>query len=330
MPSEDIAAKTSEKTSQAAQNSLQPRKYAMHLLSAAACLSLAACGGDDQQTSSGPIAGGPGGGATPTPTPTMTATPTPTPTPSATPTTPANQLFALSFDAATRSPLETRLLDRNFGVMVPNSGPDGSTALRVTYTGNDVGSPRLTGRADLSKKVCAAMLQFDVKFNQDWIWVRTGKLHGVGPADPVTGGRPRTPTGWSSRTTFDENGTIATYLYDQDPVRTFGVTTRSQNPVFTRGQWHQVQLYTTLNGIGAADGSARVTVDGTEVVNATGVMFRAAGGEDSLIQQFMFSTFFGGNNPSFAPMDANGFATVTADFDNFEVYEIATQSSCQP
>lgn len=279
---------------------LLPLRGGAHLLTVFVGASLAACTGSGSEA-----------GVTP---------PQPAPT---------NLLFAAHFNGANRTAFETTLLNRDYVALQPNAGPDGSAAVRVTYAGSDIGSPRITARAPLRRKVCAAMLQFDVRFDQDWIWVKSGKLHGVGPAAPVTGGQPRKPSGWSSRTTFHDEGKIAAYLYDQTPNVIYGVTTKSRSRVFTRGQWHRVRLYTTLNGVGAADGSAVVTIDGIEALNATGVMFRAADDESSLIQQFLFSTFYGGNNVSFAPKDADGnFATVTADFDNFEVYEMPSQSTC--
>jgi hypothetical protein len=39
-------------------------------------------------------------------------------------------------------------------------------------------------------------------FDQDWQWVLGGKLHGLGPEQPITGGNERLPTGWSARVTF--------------------------------------------------------------------------------------------------------------------------------
>ncbi len=292
------------------------------LLSVVAAAGLVACAGNGGTSSSFDLAAGQQSGASQSPTLSAHSR---VPQPGDT-----NLLFGADFDGAERTTFERNLLRTGYVAFAPNAGPDGSTALRVTYPGRDNGSERVTARAPLRKKVCAAMLQFDVRFDQDWIWAKSGKLHGVGPAKPVTGGRTRIAEGWSSRTTFYDEGKIATYLYDQNPNKKWGATTPSPNRVFTRGQWHRVRLFTTLNGVNAADGSAVITVDDVEAVNVTGVVFRTADGERSLIQQFLFSTFFGGNNVSFAPKDADGnLATVTADFDNFAVYEMPSQSTCQ-
>ena len=44
---------------------------------------------------------------------------------------------------------------------------------------------------------------------------------------------------------------------------------------------------------------------------------RAAGGDETLVRQLLFSTFHGGNGPSWAPRVADGgFATVHAELDD--------------
>lgn len=41
----------------------------------------------------------------------------------------------------------------------------------------------------LATRETAATLVFDVRFDHDFQWMLEGKLHGLGPAKPVTGGR---------------------------------------------------------------------------------------------------------------------------------------------
>lgn len=202
----------------------------------------------------------------------------------------------------------------------PHGGVDGSAGIRVKYEGFDRGSQRVVVRYPLTTPVEAATLSFDVLFEQDFQWVRGGKLHGLGPTRPITGGKIRVPDGWSARATFKADGHIATYLYDQNTTKKYGVGATSDAPVFNRDQWHHVTLQVQLNTPSNADGLSRVFVDGALAVETKGVTFRGTGEPDTAITQILFSTFHGGSSPRYTPIDEHGKpTTVHARFDNFVV-----------
>ncbi len=206
--------------------------------------------------------------------------------------------------------------------LAKGEGKEGSDAIRVAYEGYERGSKRVVFRYPLKKKVTRATLAFDVKFENDFQWTQGGKLHGLGPAKPITGGNTRVPHGWSARMMFKEEGKISTYLYDQDLTKKWGVGDKTPSSVFKTGQWHQVVMQVTLNDPGLANGSATVFVDGENVVQTEKVTFRGKGGENTMIQAFLFSTFHGGNQPKWTPVDAEGNpTTVHALYDNFMVLE---------
>jgi hypothetical protein len=207
--------------------------------------------------------------------------------------------------------------------LVEGAGPDGSNAIRVAYVGFDRGSERVVLRAPLAGRARSARLTFDVCFDRDFQWVRAGKLHGLGPKEAVTGGNARRPWGWSARAVFSSDGRLGTYLYDQDAEKKYGVGERSAPGVLSRGSWQRIEMDLHLNTPGEADGLAILRVDGTEAVRHEGVAFRGQGGQRTLIQAFLFSTFHGGSDPSWAPRDGDGnYTTVFALFDNFEVNRI--------
>ncbi len=204
--------------------------------------------------------------------------------------------------------------------LAKDGGVNGSNGIRVAYVGGEMGSERVVVGYPLSERVSFARLSFDVYFEDDWQWVRAGKMHGVGPKKSVTGGRPKEPAGWSSRMMWHQDGGAHNYLYDQDVGHKYGKGARSKPGVLEKGKWHHIDFETTLNDPGQANGSARMYVDGKLVCEDTGVEFRGVGGEDTLIQTLLFSTFHGGNDPSWAPRDdKGGFTTVHARFDNFVV-----------
>jgi hypothetical protein len=206
--------------------------------------------------------------------------------------------------------------------LAEGAGPDGSDAIRVAYVGYEKGSKRVTGRYPLKSKVEQATLSFDVRFDKDFQWVKGGKLHGLAPKKPITGGKKQPPDGWSARVTFKEDGKCATYLYHQSKPRKYGTGSKSKAPVFRAGTWHHVTLAMQINDPGKPNGLARIYIDNKLVVSSDKIDFRGTGGDPTLIQTFLFSTFHGGSSPKYTPVDKKGKpTTVYAYFDNFRVVE---------
>jgi hypothetical protein len=182
-------------------------------------------------------------------------------------------------------------------------------------------------RYPIGSKVNKATLSFDVCFDKEFQWTHGGKLHGLGPKKPITGGKQRKPDGWSARITFKEGGRCATYLYDQDKKKKYGTGHTSSTPVFAAGKWHHVVLQVTLNDPDQSNGCARILIDNREALRSERIEFRGKGGDDTLIQQFLFSTFHGGSSSKWTPVDKKGQpTTVYAYFDNFVVMEGIQQS----
>lgn len=205
--------------------------------------------------------------------------------------------------------------------VLPNVGLDGTPGLRVYYQGSDVGSERVLGRVALPQPGIEMSLNFNVRFGEDWQFVLGGKIHGLGPANPITGGTAVPPDGWSSRAMFGGNGSVRSYVYHQDLPGVFGEGESSARPVFDTGVYHAVTIHTRLNdGSNAFNGFSHIYVDGVLVVEDNNLRFRETINSDTLIRNLMFSTFHGGNSPDWAPKLPNGdFATVYADFDNLRV-----------
>ena len=199
------------------------------------------------------------------------------------------------------------------------SAQDG--ALRAVYVGGEMGSERIVVRHPLPRPTREATLTFRVRFADGFDFARGGKLHGLGPSRPVTGGDPGRPDGWSVRLMWTRDGGLQTYVYHQGQPGKYGDVRRADDFAFEPGRWHEVSLAVRVNAPpDAANGLVRATVDGRVVAEHEGLRLRAAGGDDTLVRQFLFSTFHGGNGPEWAPRDAGGgFATVHAEFDDVEV-----------
>lgn len=227
----------------------------------------------------------------------------------------------INFDDA-KSGLAKRLLSNKHITLAKGKGRDGSDAIRVAYVGYERGSQRVGARIPLGFSAEKATLSFDVCFDKDFQWKKGGKLHGLGPARPITGGKAMVPDGWSARVTFKEEGTCKLYLYEQLKESKYGSGEKTKEPVFKAGKWHHVVLQITLNTPNKKDGWGKIYVDNKLVVQSDNVCFRKVGGAKSEIRQFLFSTFHGGHQPTCAPRAKDGsFTTVYAYFDNFVVSE---------
>lgn len=203
----------------------------------------------------------------------------------------------------------------------PGEGVDGGTALKVRYIGFEQGSRRVVRQMPLGERGEEYTLVFDVRFDEDFQFVRGGKLHGLGPARPIAGGRDMRPDGWSARANFAAGGEARTYLYNQDQPGTWGTSKGNRDFAFTPGRYHAISFHVKLNDPEEANGFAHIYVDGELVVPHNDVRFRGEDGDHTLIDRALFSTFHGGSSPTWAPVDEDGeFTTVYAWFDNLAVY----------
>ncbi|MEC8012418.1 MAG: hypothetical protein VX185_16815 [Pseudomonadota bacterium] len=199
---------------------------------------------------------------------------------------------------------------------------DSNKCLRVTYTPEWNGSTRLTRNIEIPAHD-HYVLSYDVMFEEGFEFVQGGKLHGLGPETPVTGCDTVNPEGWSARVVWGPNGSVRNYFYDQDKQEACGVGSYSASRTFEAGKWSHVQLEVKLNTAAApTSGYVKMTVDDQVVAFNKNLHLRSTFNNDSLIQNLMFSTFFGGNTEDWAPSK-----TVHARFDNFKVVPKGTISS---
>lgn len=206
--------------------------------------------------------------------------------------------------------------------MAKGDGVGGSDAIRVTYEGSPQGSERVIVGQSLPWRSLEVTLAYDVKFCEDFQFVKGGKLHGLGPAKLAAGGRPVAAGRWSARVAFLPEGGIATYLYHQDLPGRYGDTTAATSFKFEPGRYHSIALYVRLNDPPEArNGRAELFVDGRSVLSHENIRFRSVGGNKTLIQKLLFNTFHGGHTPDYAPRRVDGtFSRECGYFDNFAVY----------
>lgn len=157
-----------------------------------------------------------------------------------------------------------------------------------------------------------AILTYAVRFSENFGFVRGGKLPGFFGGIPRSGGRiPNGRDGFSTRMVWQEDGDGAVYAYLPTSV-TWGTLFGKGNWRFRPGKWIEVAQQVKLNSPGRTDGSIAIWVDRELVVNVCGLRFRDV--ETLQIDGIFFSTFFGGNDRSWATPD-----DVHVDFADFSV-----------
>ena len=163
-------------------------------------------------------------------------------------------------------------------------------------------------------------ISYDVKFADDFDFVRGGKLPGLcgynvtqDPRDGCNtgGGFPNGYDGWSARGMWREDGKLENYVYHADQFYEYG-DDEYWTAQAERGKWHTFQHRIVLNTVGEANGVVEAWFDGVKVLSSNTMLYRKTA--DIGINLFYFSTFYGGADPSWAP---------TTDqyiyFDNFRI-----------
>ena len=232
-------------------------------------------------------------------------------------------VLKINFDDSTDSKEFKAILKLKNVEIAEGKGVNGSTCIKANYVGYNQGSERMVNNIRLPKSYNVATLNYAVLFDEDFQFPRGGKLHGLAPVKRITGGKPMQKDGWSARICFKKNGGVTSYVYHQNLKGKYGEGKPSPNFYFKKGQYYQMAIYVKINTpASASNGEVIIYANGKEISSYKGLQLRAVEGKDTEINNFLFSTFHGGNSSDFAPKDNKGnYTTVSAWFDNFEVYE---------
>ncbi|WEF29643.1 hypothetical protein PYR66_08000 [Klebsiella aerogenes] len=155
-----------------------------------------------------------------------------------------------------------------------------------------------------NKKRDCVIVQYAVRFPKSFDFVKGGKLPGLYGGNGNTGGKiPNGYDGFSVRLLWEENGMgrVYAYLPQTDKKKKWGVGLSGPPWFYTRGKWQSITLKIKLNTVNIHDGIVKLWVDNRLVLDRRDIFFRRT--RDLKIDGVLFSTFFGGNNSSFAPME---------------------------
>ncbi|WP_232325234.1 polysaccharide lyase [Microbulbifer agarilyticus] len=175
--------------------------------------------------------------------------------------------------------------------------------LRVSYTENAVGG---SSASVFTYQIPDAphsnlWLQYQVMFDDQFTWVKGGKLPGLG------GYVIKKPTGclanseidgFSGRFMWRESGHVFQYLYNPSK-REYCGDYSSLYRFFSVGRWHTITSHVELNSVGGNDGKITAYLDGELALELTGLNLRTD--ESVSIDKLLFETFFGGSSSEWMP-----------------------------
>ena len=210
-------------------------------------------------------------------------------------------------------------------VSIVDTGDGHGNAMQVTYPAGRYGAGGASAFLSdvqfgmgLPKTYEELYVAYDIRFAEGFDFVRGGKLPGLCGADVTQatstgcntgGGYPTGYDGWSARGMWREDGALENYIYHASQRNYYG-DSEFWNVSATPGEWHRVEHRVVLNTPGLRNGIMEAWFDGTKVLSVNNLEFRKT--NNIGINLFYFSTFFGGNDASWAPSTEQ-----TMNFDNF-------------
>jgi|SRR5215217_423217 len=154
-------------------------------------------------------------------------------------------------------------------------------------------------------------LSYEVFFPDGFNFVRGGKLPGLCSQKAVSGGNKQ-DNDFSMRLMWRTggNGEVYAYVPPKSQSKEYSKCCTQSDPKygdslgrgsfkFQTGKWNKIALSVKLNDVGKCNGSIELCHNGKKVISADCIVYRTS--NDKKIEYCMFSTFFGGSTPDWAP-----------------------------
>jgi hypothetical protein len=185
--------------------------------------------------------------------------------------------------------------------IVPEGADDsGKKSLRVYYPKGEV-RPEHSG-TQFKVRLAGATdywCDYRVRFEPGFDFRKGGKLPGLAGGKVTTGCRKPTGDGWSVRYMWRKQGALVLYIYHKRQLGNCAADSPLDAAVEV-GRWHRLTQHVSVNTPGRADGTVRVWLDGVQKPGRNDIEFRTE--KQAPVNCFLFSTFFGGKDPSFGPL----------------------------
>ncbi|MGB1008257.1 MAG: polysaccharide lyase [Thiolinea sp.] len=193
---------------------------------------------------------------------------------------------------------------KNSRIVNGREARDGKQSLRLNFAKYRAGCSNELGcynwKPELGRGFDSLYYSYWVKFPKGFDFVLGGKLPGIGSRDGGTGGgKPSGVDGWSVRAMWDSHGKFGQYVYHVDQPKHFGDFMPWDNSDIELGKWYQIKTFVRLNTPGQRNGVIRTWLNNRQVMHRNQLRFRNI--PQLKIERFLFSAFFGGTGPEWAP-----------------------------
>lgn len=195
---------------------------------------------------------------------------------------------------------------------------NGNKVLEIFYPANTFGTTDggAQWEMDLVELYDTLWVSYKIKFQASFDFVRGGKLPGLGGGTTPTGGQETTgKEGFSARimwrwknTGDGKQGAMCQYIYHMDKPGMYGEDLywaypnhgwSSTRRYFIPGKWHTVKTRIIMNTPGQHNGRITSWLDDDLGLDSI-LRFRAEGITTFANDKFLFSTFFGGGDDTWA------------------------------
>jgi hypothetical protein len=159
-------------------------------------------------------------------------------------------------------------------------------------------------------------LDYQVYFENDFQWVKGGKLPGLVGGTHTSGCAAIQANGWSARFMWHENGGGHFYYYHQNRASGCGDVRNFSNGLsFKKNAWNRITERVVVNTVGQSNGLAQAWLNGQKILDLGGIRWRGNVGETvALVDNVSLQTFYGGSSNDWAPS-----TTTHARFSNYIV-----------
>ena len=141
---------------------------------------------------------------------------------------------------------------------------------------------------------------YKIKLAKGFDFVKGGKLPGIAGGTANTAGKkPNGRDGWSVRMMWNRHGKLVQYVYHPDQKRAFGDSFEWEMSVLDTEKWHTIKTRVRMNRPSKHDGLIQSWLNGKLVLDRRNLRFRD--NQKLQIDRFMFASFYGGSDASWAP-----------------------------
>lgn len=158
-------------------------------------------------------------------------------------------------------------------------------------------APLLKSQGETVTRAC---LHYEVRVPEGFHFVKGGKLPGLYGGEAPSGGESAGDQGFSMRLMWRAHGALEAYAYvaGLKPGSSIGRGAAKLTP----GRWTAIDLAIGLNDPQQSNGTLKLSIDGKPAIERDDLRYRTT---DAIgIEGLMFSSFFGGDDASWAsPVD---------------------------